>query len=121
MHGADAIAVVERYFEAMAGGVGSLPSLIALFAEEAVYTEPFSGAPRTHRGRAAIGACLAEAQRQPPPDLSLRLDRIALDGEEVVSEWTCRSPVFPAPVRGRDRAVIHEGRIVRLEVVLLDP
>ncbi|MEN0061233.1 MAG: nuclear transport factor 2 family protein [Myxococcota bacterium] len=110
------IDVVQAYFHAMQGGPANRAELFALFADDAVYVEPFSGQTLTHEGRAAIEAYLAASWEQAPPDLELQVDRIDVDGDVVVSEWTCRSPALPVPYRGRDTCTVREGRIQRLEV-----
>ena len=114
------IEVVHDYFKAMQAGASASERLFALFADDAVYVEPFSGQRLTHEGRSAIEAYLAASWDNAPPEMTLDVDRVDVDGEVVVSEWTCRSPAFPAPVRGRDRCVVREGRIQRLEVDLLE-
>lgn len=108
--------VVERYFKAMAAGQPAQEDLLALFAEQAVYTEPFTGAARTHRGLPAIRAAIEASWANTPPDLRLEVQRIDADGDRVQAEWTCSSPVFPAPVRGVDRYRIRAGRIEELVV-----
>ena len=89
---------------------------MALFAEDAVYTEPFAGKPRTHRGHAAIRRCFVEAWQNPPPDLTLTVDRVDIDAEHVTALWTCASPAFAQPVRGRDAYEIVDGQIRSLVV-----
>ncbi|MEO0602824.1 MAG: nuclear transport factor 2 family protein [Myxococcota bacterium] len=113
------VEVVETYFRAMQRGAQAAEELFALFAEDAVYIEPFSGETRTHTGKPAIERYLTASWDQAPPDLELQVDRVDLDGEIVVSEWTCRSPALPRPFRGRDRCTVQEGRIQRLEVEFL--
>ncbi len=114
-------AVVDRYFHAMRAGSAAEAELMALFHDDAVYVEPFTGRPRTHQGHVAIRRCFVEAWRDPPADLELCVDRVDLDGERVLAQWTCASPSFPGPVQGRDTYVIRDGKIARLEVTLLDP
>lgn len=92
---------------------------MALFADDAVYTEPFTGRSRTHHGLAAIRQCFLESWRSPPPDLKLRVDRVDLDGERVQALWTCTSPAFDGPVQGRDAYVVRDGKIAQLTVTLL--
>ncbi len=108
--------VVHAYFRAMQTGRAAADALFALFADDAVYVEPFTGVSRTHEGRAAIEACLRDGWDREPPDLTLEVNRIDVDGDVVRSEWTCTSPVFPAPVRGVDVCTVKGGRIARLEV-----
>lgn len=111
--------IVQTYFDAMRGGRTSGPTLFALFHDDAVYVEPFMGESRTHHGRSAIETAISTSWDHAPPDLTLEVDRIDVDGPVVVSEWTCRSPAFDSPMRGRDRCEIRDGRIVRLEVTFL--
>ena len=108
--------VVQSYFKAMQAGRSAADDLFALFAEDAVYSEPFSGQVRTHEGKAAIESYLRASWETTPPDLTLEVDRIDVDGAQVRSEWTCRSPAFPQPVRGVDVCHIKEGKIARLQV-----
>lgn len=108
--------VVERYFEAMKAGAAGVDELIGLFADDAVYVEPFRGAPQTHEGRAAIAACLRAGVERAPADLTLDVNRVDVDGERVRSEWTCTAPAFPAPVKGVDVCTVRGGLIRRLEV-----
>jgi hypothetical protein len=51
--------LVERYFRAMQRGQEGEEELVALFAEDAVYVEPFSGEQAPHVGRAEIQAWAA--------------------------------------------------------------
>lgn len=111
--------VVDQYFRCMQDGAAAADALFALFADDAVYTEPFSGSVRTHRGRAAIEACLRGSWQATPPDLVLTVDRVDVDGDTVTSLWTCTSPVFPGPMRGRDVCVVRDGRIASLDVSFL--
>ena len=108
--------VVSAYFEAMQGGPSQIDALLPLFAEDAVYIEPFSGAERTHTGRSAIEACIRAGYENPPPDMTLQVNRVDVDGDVVNSEWTCNSAVFPGPMRGVDTCTVRDGRIQRLEV-----
>lgn len=108
--------VVQRYFRAMQTGPDAAATLFSLFADDAVYIEPFSGQERTHAGRAAIEACMRQSWENTPPDLTLEVNRVDVDGDTVRSEWTCTSPAFDTPVRGVDVCVVKAGRIARLEV-----
>ena len=107
--------VVDAWFSAMRRGKRGEQELLALFHAEAEYVEPFAGSPRKHVGIDAIRACFREGWEQPPPALTLSVDRVDLDGQNVRAEWTCSSPAFPAPVRGVDRYTIRDGLIARLE------
>lgn len=108
--------VVQEYFRAMQAGRAAAKALFALFDDDAVYVEPFTGVRRTHVGRPAIEACLRDGWEREPPELSLEVNRIDVDGDVVRSEWTCRSPAFEAPIKGIDVCTVRDGRIARLEV-----
>ena len=108
--------VVEKLFKAMQMGPAGETDMMALFADEAVFIEPFAGVPRTHTGKAAIRSSFQGMWENPAPDLQLVLDRVDVDGGIVRAEWTCTSPVFPEPMRGFDLFTIRSGKIVRLEI-----
>ncbi|MEZ4321647.1 MAG: nuclear transport factor 2 family protein [Myxococcota bacterium] len=111
----DDLDLVQRYYDAMRAGPDGHEALVALFAEDAVYVEPFSGVSRTHRGHAGIREMLRTSQADAPPDLVLMVHRIEVDADGVIADWSCASPVFPVPVHGTDRYVLVNGRIARLE------
>ena len=113
--------VVERYFQAMRAGAGGSDEMMSLFADDAVYVDPFGGdgMPLTHVGKDAIRCAFVQSQQHAPPDMTLSLDRVDVDGERVRSEWTCNSPAFPRPMRGQDLWIIQHGLVVRLETSFL--
>jgi hypothetical protein len=111
--------VLERYFRAMQRGPDGEEELVALFAADAVYVEPFTGGE--HRGRAAIRDWLHGSWRDQPPGIRLTVDRIDVVEEVVEATWTCESDAFARPARGRDRFTIRHGRIARLESELIEP
>lgn len=112
--------VVENLFKAMQAGPAGEKPMMALFAEDAVFIEPFSGQPRTHNGSAAIRASFLEMWSQPEPEVNLMLDRVDLDGDVIRADWTCTSAAFPSPMRGHDLFTIRNGKIQRLEVIVTD-
>jgi ketosteroid isomerase-like protein len=107
--------LVEQYFQAMRTGAIASDEILDLFAEDAVYIEPFSGEPLTHVGKEAIRQSFVESQRNAPPDMTLTLDQVDLDSACIRSVWTCSSPAFAHPMRGHDLWTLHDGKIVRLE------
>ena len=113
--------VIDRYFGAMRRGAEAEAEMMALFADDAVYVEPFSGAVRVSRGREAILGTLREGWAFPLPDLKLTVDEIVIEPGTASSSWTCESSALEVPVRGRDRYTIVDGKIARLEVELLAP
>ena len=102
----------------MQQGPEGVETLVTLFAEDAVYIEPFSGA--THAGREAIRSFLARSQGQ-LPDVRITVDRIDIQGASVTTEWACDSSAFAKPSRGRDRFTVRDGEIARLETVIVEP
>ncbi len=112
--------VVENMFKAMQAGPAGEDEMMALFAEDAVFTEPFSGQPQTHVGADAIRASFREQFANPAPDMRLHVDRIDLDEDQIRADWTCTSPIFPTPMKGHDLFTICEGKITTLEVVVTD-
>jgi ketosteroid isomerase-like protein len=111
---------VDRFFAAMQTQGQSEAELMALFAADAVYVEPFTGAPRTHQGREAIRAALRESWKQPLPEMRIELDEVVSDGDVTRVEWTCFSHALPGG-RGRGENVftLRGGLIARLETRFL--
>jgi ketosteroid isomerase-like protein len=108
--------LVALFFRAMQAGAAAEADMEALFAFDAVYVEPFSGAPRTHTGRAAIMAAMREGWTDPLPDMTISMDRVDVAGDEIVVAWTCRSPALPGGAgRGVNRFTLRDGKIRRLE------
>lgn len=113
--------VVESLFRAMQAGPSGEEAMMALFAEGAVFVEPFSGQVQTHTGLPAIRESFRDQWKNPLPDLQLTLDRVDLDGGTIRAEWTCTSPVFPTPMKGYDLFTLDgAGKIARLEIVVTD-
>jgi ketosteroid isomerase-like protein len=110
---------LDRYFRAMQRGPEGEDELVALFAEDAVYIEPFSG--QQHTGRDAIRAWLRGSLRDQPPGIRLTVDRLDVVEQTIVASWTCESDAFARPARGRDHFTIRDGRITRLESRLTEP
>ena len=110
---------VERYFSAMQRGVDGEEELLGLFADDAVWIDAFGGGE--HTGRGAIAEWVRSSRADAPPDLRIVVDRVDAEGDVVEAAWTCESPVFATPARGRDRFTIRDGRILRLESVLTQP
>ena len=108
--------IVDNLFRAMQAGPAGEEQMMALFADDAIFVEPFSGAPKTHTGLDAIRASFRDMWAEPVPDMKLTLDRIDLDGDRLRAEWTCTASVFPVPMRGSDLFTIESGKIARLEI-----
>ncbi len=113
---------MRAFLRAMQRGPDGLETLLELFADDAVYVESLTGGspdhPRVHRGKAAIERALHSGLEWNPPDFTIQLDRLHVEGGELTAEWTCRSEALPGPVRGVDRYILRDGRIARLETRL---
>jgi ketosteroid isomerase-like protein len=112
--------VVQGVFEAMHEGPKGEAKMMALFHDDAVLIEPFSGQPQTHSGSEAIRSWFKQATREMPPGMKITLDRIDMDGQHVRAEWTCTADVFPKPMKGYDLYAIRDGKIARLEMIVTD-
>ena len=111
--------LIDRYFSAMRRGSAAEEELVGLFAEDAVYIEPFTEAiPAV--GIEQIRDRLRRGWEQPLPDLELEVLSVEISGPEAAARWVCRSPALPGPVHGVDRYRIEGGRITYLEVRLVD-
>ena len=110
--------IVERYFRAMEAG--SREQMDGLFTDDAVYLEPFSkgGQSTSHVGREAIVGWLGASFEQGNKDVAITLDRLDVDGDSILAEWTCVGPMLPGPMKGHDRYRVRDGRIARLETRL---
>ena len=112
---------VESMFKAMQAGPDGEDAMMSLFADDAVLIEPFSGQSQAHAGRPAIRQSFRDQWKDPPPDLTLVVGRIDLDGAHVRADWTCTSPVFPSPMRGYDLFTLDAaGKITRLEIIVTE-
>ncbi len=110
--------LVETYYRAMEAG--SREAMDALFTDDAVYLEPFSkgGEMTTHAGRSEIVGWLNASFEAGNKGVTITLDRLDVDGDSIVAEWTCVGPMLPGPMKGHDRYTVRERRIARLETRL---
>lgn len=110
---------IATFFRAMQAGATAEKQMMALFALDAVYIEPFSGKPTEHHGRDAIMATMRAGWARPLPDMTITMDRIDVRGDDIEVAWTCRSPALPGGAgRGRNRFTLRGGLIARLETTL---
>ena len=108
--------LIDRYFAAMRRGAAAEEEMMALFAEDAIYDEPFTDAAEPAIGKEAVRARLRRGWEHPLPDLELDVLAVEVDGPLATSRWECRSPALPGPIQGEDRYEIQDGKIARLEV-----
>jgi ketosteroid isomerase-like protein len=117
--GREADRIVAAYVRAMERGRDGIDELVGLFAHDGEYHEPFTG--HVHRGHDAIRSYLAGAAADAPRDVRLEVRSLRAQGSHVTVEWTCHSPVFATPSRGRDLYTIADGRILALRTKLTEP
>jgi len=107
---------ISRFFAAMQGGATAEAEMMSLFADDATYVEPFTGALRTHRGRDAIRKTMQAGWETPVPDMRIEVDRVEVDGATVRARWTCYSPGLPGGKgSGENVFTLRDGKIERLE------
>lgn len=111
--------LINRYFEAMRQGESAADELFALFSDDAVYAEPFTGEDPAV-GIEAIRDRFALMWADPLPEVELDVLRLSIDGDSATADWECRSPGLPGPIRGQDRYVLAAGRITRLDIVIVE-
>lgn len=110
---------VSNFFLAMQAGEPGARALAAMFAEEAVYEEPFTGAVRRHEGRAAIMKAMALGWEMPMLETRIEVRHAETKGGEVHVGWTCYSPSIPGGQgRGLNRFRFEDGLIVSLITTL---
>lgn len=112
--------LIERYFTAMRRGATAEEDMMALFSEDAVYVEPFTGEGRPWIGKESVRAALRRGWEEPLPDIELVVNRIDIRDGEATADWVCTSPALPGPITGRDNYTIADGKITRLEVRIVD-
>lgn len=106
----------------MAAGPSGEAPMMALFADDAVLLEPFTGAPREHIGKDAIRKAYRELFHEPPPpDMRLSLLRVEREGDTIRAEWSCTASTYATDRLGVDRFLVREGLIHRLEITITQP
>lgn len=110
--------VVAAYFAAMRRGSDAEAEMLALFTDDAVYDEPFSGQPEPAVGIDAVRERLRAGWEVPLPELELDVLSVEVTGDRAVSTWECRSTAFPGPVRGTDEYEFRDGLIAVLRVTI---
>ncbi|MEM7302037.1 MAG: nuclear transport factor 2 family protein [Pseudomonadota bacterium] len=110
---------VTNFFLAMQAGPHGLDLLAKMFAEDATYTEPFSGQAEPHRGREAIVAAFDASRSDAFDDAVINLGSVDVDGETLTVAWTCISQAIPGG-RGSGKNVFHlkDGLITSLVTTL---
>jgi hypothetical protein len=110
---------ISNFFLAMQAGRSAASTMERLFAEDAVYEEPFTGKPLTHTGRDEILKALQGGWEQPLPDMHLSIERVEAKTDTIAVDWVCYSPALPGGAgRGRNTFVLRSGKIVSLKTTL---
>jgi hypothetical protein len=113
--------LVSTYVLSMQMGSAGVETILGLYAEDGVYVEHLASAKgqvRTHTGKAAIREAISNGMKWNPDDLRVSLDRLDIDGTDLVAHWTITSAQFPGPMKGTDRYTLRGGKIARLETSL---
>ncbi len=110
---------VTNFFLAMQAGPHGLEMLGELFAENALYYEPFSGKTEPHKGRAAILSAFDRSRSDAFSDAVISLGSVEVEGDVITVSWTCVSQAIPGG-RGRGTNVfeLQNGLISSLTTTL---
>ena len=113
---------IEESARAMQVGPAGESAILALFTDDAVWVEPYTGRRRSHAGREAIRVALREMWRQPSPaGFTISTDRVIAEGADVRVEWTCSCAGVPLLMRGYSLYTISpDHRIGRLELFITE-
>lgn len=110
---------ITNFFLAMQAGPHGLDLLRSMFAEDATYSEPFSGQSEPHRGAEDIVAAFSASRSDAFDDAVINLGTVEVDGETITVRWTCISQAIPGG-RGSGTNVfqLKNGLIVSLVTTL---
>ncbi len=111
---------VSNFFLAMQAGEPGAAALEAMFAEDAIYEEPFTGETRRHEGRAAIMKAMALGWEMPMEDTRLQVRHAETTGGEVRVAWTCYSPSIPGGQGSGLNRFTFEGDKITSLITTLD-
>lgn len=111
--------LIGRFFNAMMQGESAAAEMSSLFAEDAIYVEPFSGKAKSHTGRSKILRAMQQGWKSPLPDMRITVDQVEADDFGVKAAWTCRSPALPkGAASGVNIFLLDKTKINRLETHL---
>ncbi|WP_170416116.1 nuclear transport factor 2 family protein [Ruegeria atlantica] len=110
---------ISNFFLAMQAGPHGLDMLATMFAEDATYSEPFSGQTEPHKGRKAIISAFDASRSDAFDDAVINLSAVDVQGETVTVQWTCISQAIPGG-RGSGTNVfqLKDGLITSLVTTL---
>ncbi len=106
---------ITNFFLAMQAGPHGLERLGAMFAEDAEYSEPFSGQEGPHRGRQAIMAAFDASRSDAFDDAVIELGAVEVVGDKITVKWTCISAAIPGGQgSGTNEFQLADGKITKL-------
>lgn len=110
---------ITNFFLAMQAGPSGQAQLGELFADDAEYSEPFSGQDGPHRGREAILAAFAASRTDDFDDAVINLGAVEVSGSTITVKWTCYSKAIPGGSgSGTNVFVLQNGKIISLKTTL---
>ncbi|MES0811926.1 nuclear transport factor 2 family protein [Roseibium sp. SCPC15] len=110
---------ISNFFLAMQAGPSGLEILGSIFAQDAEYTEPFSGRSEPHKGRDAILEAFAASRTDAFDDAVITLGSVEVSGETITVKWTCHSQAIPGGSgSGTNVFKISAGKITSLVTTL---
>jgi ketosteroid isomerase-like protein len=112
--------LIDGYYAAMRRGPEAEADMLALFADDIVYVEPFTSPDEPAVGIEAVRARLRSGWETPLPEMELDVLAIEIQGGTATTRWECRSPALPTAARGTDTYTFEGGKITRLVVELDD-
>jgi hypothetical protein len=110
---------ITNFFLAMQAGPSGLELLGTLFAEDAIYHEPFSGQTEPHKGRAAIIKAFDDSRTDAFDDAVITLSDVKVDQDTITIGWTCISQAIPGGQgSGTNVFEMADGKIASLKTTL---
>jgi len=110
---------ITNFFLAMQAGPSGIAMLGDMFAPDAEYSEPFSGKPTPHKGRAAIMDAFTASRTDAFDDAVINLGAVEVDGNTITVKWTCISDAIPGGQgSGTNVFELADGKITSLKTTL---
>lgn len=106
---------VSNFFTAMQAGKIGAAAMMACFAPDAVYEEPFTGEPRKHEGHDAILNAMKLGWEMPMESPRIEITQVATRDGVLLVNWNCHSPSLPGGKgSGLNQFKFRDGLIVEL-------
>jgi len=111
---------ITNFFLAMQAGPHGLGALASIFAEDATYSEPFSGRTEPHKGPKAIVAAFDASRSSAFDDAVINLSAVEVSGETITVSWICISQAISGG-RGSGTNIFQlKGGLITSLVTTLD-